>query len=427
MKILIISNIFPPGFIGGYELGAYDVATSFQQQGHQVRVLTSDYLLDEKQEIVNFKVDRILEWIEVDPRQDWNSIVYKGQFINIRNIRLLNNVLNDFQPDSVVCFNLLGLGVLGILHYLVSLNFKPICYLMFNLFYLIYAENKKLFCQYNEKFGLIEEFLQKVRFISMSECLTVDIQKALGFILQDIHLIPGWYLEHTLPSSLLTNDINADSYLNDSVKFIFASRISEPKGIFIVLEAVKIIIEKYNLTNFSVDIYGAGEITLFLQKVAIQKLDKWICYCGSEKKEQICKLFAKYDALLFPTWGNEPFGFVVAEAAAAKCVPIITATIGAAEWFMDGLDCYKIQRNPESLARAMIDYLKKNNQERNTIKLYAQKTALKYFKFSHLFKKITKLTEQVSIKENSSFYKDKGQEMAMTILEDLWSKGDDLI
>ena len=43
MKVLLLSNVFPPGFIGGYELGALEIANHLTTSGHEVNVLTSDF------------------------------------------------------------------------------------------------------------------------------------------------------------------------------------------------------------------------------------------------------------------------------------------------------------------------------------------------------------------------------------------------
>ena len=44
MRILIITNLYPPQYLGGYELLCYQVAEYLMAQGHQVEVLTSDFM-----------------------------------------------------------------------------------------------------------------------------------------------------------------------------------------------------------------------------------------------------------------------------------------------------------------------------------------------------------------------------------------------
>ena len=46
MKILIVSNLYPPHHQGGYELRCAQVTAYLQRQGHDVRVVTSSYQID---------------------------------------------------------------------------------------------------------------------------------------------------------------------------------------------------------------------------------------------------------------------------------------------------------------------------------------------------------------------------------------------
>ena len=43
MKILFLSNLYPPNVFGGYERLCFDVASVLQARGHEVTVLTSSY------------------------------------------------------------------------------------------------------------------------------------------------------------------------------------------------------------------------------------------------------------------------------------------------------------------------------------------------------------------------------------------------
>jgi hypothetical protein len=45
MKFLVISNLFPPCYLGGYEIGASWVCQGLKDQGHQVAVMTCRQLI----------------------------------------------------------------------------------------------------------------------------------------------------------------------------------------------------------------------------------------------------------------------------------------------------------------------------------------------------------------------------------------------
>jgi len=43
MRILVISNLYPPYHTSGYELGCQDIVESLKAREHQIKVLTSTY------------------------------------------------------------------------------------------------------------------------------------------------------------------------------------------------------------------------------------------------------------------------------------------------------------------------------------------------------------------------------------------------
>jgi glycogen(starch) synthase len=53
---------------------------------------------------------------------------------------------------------------------------------------------------------------------------------------------------------------------------------------------------------------------------------------------------------LFPSWAREPFGFAPLEAAAAGCVPLVSADCWIAEWLIGDVDCLKAGRDAEQFA-----------------------------------------------------------------------------
>src|SRR5512139_2978745 len=48
MRLLFISNLYPPLERGGYEQNCQEIAVRLQQRGHQVTVLTSNYGIDDR-------------------------------------------------------------------------------------------------------------------------------------------------------------------------------------------------------------------------------------------------------------------------------------------------------------------------------------------------------------------------------------------
>ena len=83
------------------------------------------------------------------------------------------------------------------------------------------------------------------------------------------------------------------------------------------------------------------------------QVDDRVCFLGSRTQPELMRLYAGYDAFLFPTWEREPFRFAPVEAAGCCTPPIMTRNCGASERFVDGVHCFKIERTVDDLTEAM--------------------------------------------------------------------------
>lgn len=390
MKILIISNIFPPGFIGGYELGALDIAKRLSARGHHIYILTSDYFLDDREELANLNVSRSLKCTAVTheriSQENLGHIYY-----DFHNIRTLGDTIRRIKPDVVIAFNLHGLGAVSIVQYLQNIRMPTILYFMDNIFAGVDISSH-IHQKYEQIFGKLK-FSDSTRLIAMSKNVSNEIGHSLNVALNDVTYIPAWVCFDP------KENFSIQARQGGRTRFVFCSRVVPHKGIDLVVDASEKLVQQ-GLTQFSVDVYGLGQITPFLQQLKAKNLDCHITYKGYCSKEEMFKKFFTYDALLFPTWEREAFGFVVSEAAAAGCFPIMTTGIGASEWFLDGHDCLKIFRNVDSLASAMLEVMLYYDEELISARSLALKSARKNFSFEQWLTVIEKECLVVTNKSN---------------------------
>ncbi len=60
MKILVISDLYPPYQVGGYEINCKDSVEALVDRGHEITVLTSSWGLERKS--AQGKVHRLLDF-----------------------------------------------------------------------------------------------------------------------------------------------------------------------------------------------------------------------------------------------------------------------------------------------------------------------------------------------------------------------------
>ncbi len=123
LKICVVSNYYPPFFIGGYELGCRDVVEALKARGHQVKVLTSTYNVEKPQDDGEvYRWLRIGEWWT--PNSLWGlAALLKKETANLRAFRQL---CSDFNPHLIYVWNPVGIS-LSVVSVSQQLGL-PVCY-----------------------------------------------------------------------------------------------------------------------------------------------------------------------------------------------------------------------------------------------------------------------------------------------------------
>ena len=415
MNLLMISNVFPPGFVGGYELGALECAQGLTAAGHKVSVLTSDYFQDDAGELRELYVERSLECHFVSHGIDSVPVeraVSDGFYANYANIRKIGSAVRRFDPDVVLLWNLMGLGTLGIIDFLQATGVPVVLHLMDNIFAKV-DRSSAVFDKYVAVFGQ-PRFGPATKVVAISRNVMSEVTETLGFTPADVSYVPAWvHASHTVAEPACRAE-------GAAVRFVVCSRVAPHKGVDIIADAAEQLILRGE-SAFSIDVYGAGQVAPFLQRVQSKGLTGYIRYLGSKPKAEMLALFPQYDALLFPTWDREPFGFNVTEAAGAGCFPIMTAGIGASEWFVDNVDCMKIARNPLELAGAMHRTVHMRAEERRQMRGAALQTAKRYLTFERWLTVIERVCEEMgNRKDPNAGSRSHSTQSAFLFLSQLW-------
>lgn len=134
------------------------------------------------------------------------------------------------------------------------------------------------------------------------------------------------------------------------LRLVYIGRLIRSKGLFEVIEALKIY--KRRGGNFIFNIAGIGpdekEILLNVKDAGLSKEVKFLGAIFSERKND---LWLSSDIFLFPTWHKEGLPYSILESLASGCVPV-TCSIGAIpDVIEDGEQgIFAPCKNPEALA-----------------------------------------------------------------------------
>ena len=351
MKVLVVTNLYPPEFLGGYELGCSQMVGFLSDAGHDVRVVTSVSAHAHGAE--EESVLRILEMPPIyspsrmgvaAPELRWYFQLLASA-VNPANIRALGEAIEEFDPDVAYLWNPLGLGGLGVLALLAHKGVPWVWHIM-DLIPLA-------LCRFGTSGPELGRELHRVfpgRYIACSAHVLGEI-RAGGVELGDrVRIVPNWvHGESPKPRT--------EFFRDGELRILAASGIlSVEKGVPILIEAAAVLLE-HGLSNFKIDIYGREDDPCYRRMLYEHDVADHVTLRGSRHHGEMLRLYADYDLFAFPTWAREPFAFVGLEAAAAGCVPLISDESGNAEWMIDGVDCIKAPRSPVGFAEGITKVL----------------------------------------------------------------------
>ncbi|HEX6506348.1 MAG TPA: glycosyltransferase family 4 protein [Chloroflexota bacterium] len=346
MKILVISNLYPPEIVGGYEIQCSQAVAELRRRGHDVVVLTSIPRRPVGQSPSH--VLRLLGTPDVYSREraDLKSPFweFEANLLNVENVFLLLEVLRDWEPDVCYLWNLVALGGLGLIAALEYLGVPWVWHLGDAV--------PALLCNFDGQLPALGEVMGSRfsgRFIACSQTVLASVER-LVHIEGRTRILPNWTM-NTVPM------VERDYFGGEHLKLAFAGRLAEEKGIFLVLEtAAQLLASGYS--NFSLDIIGAGLLDEVVARISELGIEKHVSLMGWHPPAEVKRHLQQCDVFVFPASAEDPMPLAALEAAAVGCVPLLPWLSGVSEWLVDGVHCLKAERSPEGFAeviRAVMD------------------------------------------------------------------------
>ncbi len=150
------------------------------------------------------------------------------------------------------------------------------------------------------------------------------------------------YVKH----NFVTTDV--DPNFDDGEYYIFAGRLSEEKGIDILLNS-------FRKSGRKLVIVGDGPLSGMVESFARDNTNT--VYLGKRPLEEIYELISKAKALIFPSKWHEPFGRTIVEAFAHGTPVIASAMGGITELVKDNYNGFLFNPNEEQgLCKALARY-----------------------------------------------------------------------
>ena len=400
MRILLLSNLYPPYVEGGAEILARDIATELERLGHEVLVLTSSFGLAKAEQ--NGHIWRTLHlappahfdrqrplWRQLE--QPYN---YYRRYHYPANADELCRVVAMTQPDILYIWEIAGLGVNSLLKALPALKIPIVFHL--GSYVLLYANSPD-----TEQSHLHNRWL-KQRLIGTLPALTWTSLIAVSAAVKEQYVQAGFDPEsieviyNGIEPRFLSLPQSEDSESKDDSKngmkecfqLLFVGRLRDEKGILTILKALDLLLDEQGRQKdtehpfLHLHIFGTGdetyvrELETFLHE---KHMTHVVTFHGKVSQDELIRYYDCSDIMLVPSLWQEPFGLVVVEAM-ARGLPVIASNVGGpAEILTHDVSGLLIEPgNVQALASAITQLLE-NSQQRALLASAARATVQERF------------------------------------------------
>ena len=346
MRILTLSNFFPPDVVGGYEILCAQMVTELRRRGHAVRVLTSTPRApvgrDDRDEV--HRLLRIDETANPLLRpSDWRATATRSFIVDSHNVELLRQEVEDFHPDAVYISNLTGVGGVAIA---LAIELRGLPW-VWRLDDAVPLRLTGLGVEGDSSFARLFTHLLPGSWVASSQGLLEEISEGGGALRGKVTVVPNWLTGARPPG-------RATWYHGQGpLCCLSVGQLVWDKGTHLAVEAIARLSDE-GYRDVTLDILGTGPERFGLEaQVARLGLSGRIRFHGQLPHAEALRRFETADILLFPTATREPFGLVALEAAVHGCVPIVTAGCGITEWLVDGVHLITAPRDAAGFADAL--------------------------------------------------------------------------
>lgn len=383
MRLLFLTNFYPPLHRGGYEQWCQEIAHTLHAQGHQTAILTSRYRLAELPHPDPAGIHRTLHLeTKISPLANSYRFFIGRQRREASNLAHLNQLCHNFQPEAIIVWG------------------------MWNLSWSLPARLEQLYpgrvIYYIGDYWLTLPSQTHTYWHTPGGPLTKLPKALLGTIarrqlarqtrptLRLTHgLFPTPFMRHKLNqdnitfthSAIIPGAIDTSRFTYHTrpqanpLRLLYLGRLHPDKGVHTAITAFIHLLQTHNPNDFKLTLIGQGEPSYLAElKTLAHPAGTAITFSGALPPQHIPALLQQADILLFTSIWPEPFGRVIVEAMASGTTVIGTATGGAGEILRHGENGLVFPAGNAPALAQHIHHLHQNPTHRIQLAQQAQQT-----------------------------------------------------
>lgn len=363
-RILAISNMYPPHYLGGYELNCRDSIAHWRANGHEVSLLTSTFRLagvDDDPDEAATGVWRELE-LYWDDHVLLNPSLRGRLAIERVNQRSLRRALDASRPEVVSVWNM-GVLSMGLLATVVDLGI-PIVFCVCDE-WLLYGPELDAWCRLFRRRPLTARLVRRLTGVPTA---LPDLGGAGPFcfvsdrIRQRARELGPWHLweANVVHTGIDTGDfpiLQEPQATEWSWRLLYVGRLDQRKGVDTVVRALP-----HLSGHATLEVLGRGD------QADRARLDGLMAQVDVTRRvafdavgrEHLADRYRAADVFIFPSIWEEPFGLTPLEAMACGTPVVATCVGGSAEFLVDGENCLRFEPGDDRALAAAVQRLADN-------------------------------------------------------------------
>lgn len=350
MRILFLTNFYPPFERGGQGRSCQQVVEGLRQRGYQTAVLTSMHGTKN----VPKEENGVYRWLYLEMDfSPWQQglIFFTGRKKREKqNLERLSLILDQFKPDLIFIWGMWDLS--RQLPALCEANFPGRVLYRFADYWPTLPSQQELYWRttgrkwYSQP---IKKILAHLAFYILSRDktpLNLRFEHAIcvSAATRNILVEAGIAVSHARiihtgldPALYSTNGHQQAQQPNaqpEMINLLYAGRMSADKGVGTLIEAMAKLVNTYQVNNLKLGLAGTGSKDYISQlKSAVQaaNLQSHVSFLGLIPYGDMPKLFAEFNVLVVPSIWQEPFARTVLEGMICGLVVVATPTGGTSE------------------------------------------------------------------------------------------------
>jgi glycogen(starch) synthase len=353
MRVLVVSNRYPPGDVGAYENECQAIAEGLGGRGHEVRVLTAPppRAMPERESSKGPPVSRALSMAGGPDEAPRASTLIervteaRAHFVSASNVYGLGERVEAFEPDVAYLWNLGGLGGLGLLE---CLQFLGVSW----VWHLLDAVPLQL-CSLGGHVvpGLAASYGSRYEgeYLLGAEHLLAEIEDAGLRLAGERTVVPPWVHDGPAPRTF-------ERPLRDGLRILYSGELTEAGRVPALVEAAARL-RAWGHEGFQLELHGPIADGSTQASINLLGLRDVVTLGSALSRAELSSAYRRSDASVFTLGERDRFGDAPLQAAILGCVPVISTECSAAEWLIGGVDCLKYGGTGESLARRIGELL----------------------------------------------------------------------